>query len=210
MHSRTTALALMAALASVSLVQAIDVWTVAVNNTRQGWNRFETVLTPAKVPKLRKIREFVVDEKIDVSPLIVNDTLYVFTMSNTAYMFDTNTGAEIARRQLAPPFDPRPDPGQMDRWLIYRNWGITATPVIDVATGTIYATTFGKPNANSPNNERNNLLWILDANTLADKKQPVLIAGNADNGGGGLANGFTTPYQKMRAGLGLLSDAAGN
>jgi len=200
----------MAALASVSLVQAIDVWTVGINNTRQGWNRFETVLTPANVPKLRKIREFVVDEKIDVSPLIVNDTLYVFTMSNTAYMFDTNTGAEIARRQLAPPFDPRPDPGQMDRWLIYRNWGITATPVIDVATGTIYATTFGKPNANSPNNERNNLLWILDANTLADKKPPVLIAGSADNGGGGLANGFTTPYQKMRAGLGLLTDGAGN
>ena len=45
--------------------------TVGVNNTRQGWNRFETVLKPATVPKLRKIREFVVDEKIDVSPLVV-------------------------------------------------------------------------------------------------------------------------------------------
>src|SRR5262245_18830543 len=209
-NSRTRALMVMATLLSASVVQAIDVWTVGINNTRQGWNRFETVLTPANVPKLKKIREFVVDEKIDVSPLIVGDRLYVFTMSNTAFVFDVNSGAELARRQLAPPFDPRPDPGQMDRWLIYHNWGITATPVIDVATGTIYATTFGKPNANSPNNERNNLLWILDANTLADKKPSVLIAGNADNGGGGLANGFTTPYQKMRAGLGLLSDAAGN
>ena len=38
----------------------------------------------------------------------------------------------------------------------------------------------------------------------------MLIAGNADNGGGGIANGFTTPYQKMRAGLGLLTDAGGN
>jgi hypothetical protein len=82
--------------------------------------------------------------------------------------------------------------------------------VIDVATNTIYATTFGKPNANSLNTERNNMLWILDANTLADKKPPVLIAGNADNGGGGISNGFTTPYQKLRAGLGLLTDAAGN
>ena len=98
----------------------------------------------------------------------------------------------------------------MDRWKIYHNWGITATPVIDVATNTIYVTTFGKPNANSQNNERNNMLWILDANTLADKQPPVLIAGNADNGGGGIANGFTTPYQKMRAGLGLLTDAGGN
>ena len=98
----------------------------------------------------------------------------------------------------------------MDLHNIYRNWGITATPVIDVATNTIYVTTFGKPNAASQNTERNNMLWILDANTLADKKPPVLIEGNADNGGGGIANGFTTPYQKMRAGLGLLTDAGGN
>ena len=208
--SRTSALVLTAAVASSSLAQAVDVWTVGVNNTRQGWNKFETVLTHATVPKLKKIREFVVDDKIDVSPLVVGDKLYVFTMTNTAYVFDVNTGAELATpRQLAAPFDPRPDPGQMDRWKLYHNWGITATPVIDVATNTVYVTTFGKPNANSPNTERNNMLWILDANTLADKKPPVLVAGDADNGGGGIANGFTTPYQKMRAGLGLLTDAGG-
>src|SRR5262249_8901333 len=154
---------------------AMDVGPVGVNSPRQGWNKFETVLTPANVPKLRKVREFMVDEKIDVTPLVVADKLYVFTMTNTAYIFDVNTGAELAKRPLAAPFDP-----------------------------------FGKPNANSLNTERNNMLWILDANTLADKKPPVLIAGNADNGGGGISNGFTTPYQKLRAGLGLLTDAAGN
>ena len=203
-------LAAMPALTSLSFAQPVDIWTVGVNNTRQGWNRLETVLTPATVPKLRKTREFVVDEKIDVTPLVVGNRLYVFSMTNTAFVFDVDSGAELARRQLAAPFDPRPDPGQMDRWLIYHSWGITATPVIDVATSTLYVTTFGRPNATSPNTERNNMLWILDAQTLADKQQPVLIAGNADNGGGGIANGFTTPYQKMRAGLGLLTDAAGN
>jgi hypothetical protein len=214
--SRTSALVLLMAPALVwaSFARAIDVWTVGVNNTRQGWNKFETVLTPANVPKLRKVREFMVDEKIDVTPLVVADKLYVFTMTNTAYIFDVNTGAELAKRPLAAPFDPADianPPGRgMDLHNIYRNWGITATPVIDVATNTIYATTFGKPNANSLNTERNNMLWILDANTLADKKPPVLIAGNADNGGGGISNGFTTPYQKLRAGLGLLTDAAGN
>jgi hypothetical protein len=214
--SRTSALVLLVAPALVwaSFAWAIDVWTVGVNNTRQGWNKFETVLTPANVPKLRKVREFMVDEKIDVTPLVVADKLYVFTMTNTAYIFDVNTGAQLAKRPLAAPFDPADianPPGRgMDRHNIYRNWGITATPVIDVATNTIYATTFGKPNANSLNTERNNMLWILDANTLADKKPPVLIAGNADNGGGGISNGFTTPYQKLRAGLGLLTDGAGN
>ena len=209
--SHTSVLTLVAAPALFSALsaQAVDVWTVGVNNTRQGWNKFETVLTPKNVPNLRKIREFAVDEKIDVSPLVVGDKLYVFTMTNTAYIFDVNTGAQLAKRQLAAPFDPadiaNPLGKGMDLHNIYHNWGITATPVIDVATNTIYATTFGRPNTGSQNIERNNMLWILDANTLDDKKPPVLIAGNADNGGGGIANGFTLPYQKMRAGLGLLT-----
>ncbi|MBS1214076.1 MAG: hypothetical protein H6R26_2693 [Proteobacteria bacterium] len=211
--SGTRALALTAVSAVLSPnAEAVDVWTVGVDNTRQGWNRSETVLTPANVPNLRKIREFAVDEKIDVSPLVVGDKLYVFTMTNTAFVFDVNTGAQLARRQLAAPFDPADianPPGKgMDLHNIYRSWGITATPVIDAATNTIYATTFGKPNAGSQNIERNNMLWILDANTLADKKPPVLIAGNADNGGGGIVNGFAIPYQKMRAGLGLLNSGA--
>jgi hypothetical protein len=211
---RTSVLVLTGLLASASWLQAVDVWTVGINNTRQGWNKVETVLTPATVPKLKKIREFIVDEKIDVSPLVVGDKLYVFTMTNTAFVFDVNSGAELRRRQLAPPFDPadiaNPPELGMDLHNIYRKWGITATPVINVATNTIYVTTFGKPNAASPNTDRNNMLWILDATTLDDKQQPVLIAGNADNGGGAIANGVTTPYQKLRSGLGLLTDAGGN
>ena len=213
-RSHAGALVLTSVLVSASLVQAIDVWTVGINNTRQGWNRFETVLTPANVPKLKKIREFAVDEKIDVSPLIVGDKLYVFTMTNTAFVFDVNTGAQLMKRQLAAPFDPadiaNPPELGMDLHNIYRNWGITATPVIDVATNTIYVTTFGKPDAASPNTVRNNMLWILDANTLLDKQTPILIAGNADNGGAAISNGTVTPYQKMRSGLGLLTDAGGH
>jgi hypothetical protein len=163
------------------------------------------------VPKLKKIREFPVDEKIDTSPLVVGNKLYVFTMTNRAFVFDVNTGAQVAApRQLAPPFDPSADEGNMDMWKVYRKWGITATPVIDVATNTLYVTTFGKPHPESKNTERNNMLWILDADTLADKKPPALIAGHADNGGGAIANGFKTPYQKLRAGLGLLTDGDGN
>jgi hypothetical protein len=215
--SRTSALMLIAVPAVVlsPLAQAVDISTVGVNNTRQGWNKSETILKAANVPGLKKLREFPVDEKVNVSPLVVGDRLYVFTMKNTAFVFDVSTGAQLATpRQLAAPFDPADNanpPGKgMDIHNIYHNWGISATPVIDVATNTIYVATFGRPSAGSQNAERNNMLWILDANTLADKKPPVLIEGNADNGGGGIANGFTTPYQKMRAGLGLLTDGGGN
>lgn len=202
------------ALVSVALAQGIDIWTVGVDNTRQGWNKFETVLTPATVPKLRKIREFNVDEKIDVSPLVVGNRLYVFSMTNTAFVFDINTGAQLVSRQLALPFDPadiaNPPNLGMDLHNMYRSWGITATPVIDVATKTIYVTTFGRPAANSANIDRVNRLWILDADTLADKQPSLVIEGDAANGGGGISNGTVTPYQKMRAGLGLLSDTNGN
>src|ERR1700754_947897 len=102
------ALALLAAPAIVlaSSAQAVDIWTVGVDNTRQGWNKSETILTAANVPRLKWIRNFQVDEKTDVSPLVVGDKLYVFTMTNTAYIFDVNTGAELVKRQLAAPFDP--------------------------------------------------------------------------------------------------------
>ena len=146
-------------------------------------------MTPANVPRLKKIRQFMVDEKIDVSPLVVVDKLYVFTMTNTGFVFDVNTGAQLARRQFAAPFDPADianPPGRgMDLHNMYRNWGITATPVIDVGTNTIYVTTFGKPNAASQNTERNNMLWIVDANTLADKSHRSLLRAMLTTAAGG-------------------------
>jgi hypothetical protein len=197
--------ALIFMLLSVDVAVAVDITTAGVNNTRQGWNKNETALVPANVPHLKKIREFAVDEKVDVTPLVVGSKLYVFTMAGTAYIFDVNSGAQVAQRQLAIPFDPFAQPGQMDMWHVYHSWAISSTPVIDPATQTLYVATFGRPSNASPNTDRNNMLWVLDANTLADKAAPVLIAGDADNGGGGIANGSTTPYQKMRAGLGLLA-----
>ena len=114
--SRASAVVFFVAVASTPLLQAVDVWTVGVNNTRQGWNRFETVLTPANVPKLKKIREFVVDEKIDVSPLVVGDKLYVFTMTNTAFVFDVNTGAAARHAASSPRRSTRPtSPTRRDR-----------------------------------------------------------------------------------------------
>ena len=214
--SCTSALALLVAPALVlaSSAQAVDIWTVGVNNTRQGWNKFETVLTAANVPRLKKIREFIVDEKIDViaarrgrQALCVHHDEHGLCLRR---QHRRPTRHAPARRAVRPADIANPRARAWTAGKIYHNWGITATPVIDVATNTLYVTTFGKPNADSQNTERNNMLWILDANTLADKKPPVLIAGNADNGGGGIANGFTTPYQKMRAGLGLLTDAGGN
>jgi hypothetical protein len=216
LHSsiRIMAFLVVAGAFSTTAAQAIDIWTAGVNNTRQGWNKFETALTPASVPGLKKLREFLVDEKVDVSPLVIGDKLYVFTMSNTAYIFDVNSGAQLSKRQLATPFDPannaNPQGKGMDMWNIYRSWGISATPVIDTNTNTLYVVTFGKSHPAGSSFERSHMLWILNAADLADKQAPVLVEGNPDNGGSGIANGLVMPYQKMRAGLGLLTSNGGN
>ena len=145
-----------------------------------------------------------------MTPLVVGDKLYVCSMTNTMFVFDVNTGAELARRQLAIPFDPRPDPGQMDRWKLYHSWGITATPVIDVPTNTIYVTTFGKPNIDSQNTERNNMLFDPGCDHARRQSAARAHRRRRRQWRRRIANGFTTPYQKLRAGLGLLTDAGGS
>ena len=71
----------------VGRAHALDVPTVAINNTRQGWNKLETVLTRANVPNLKKLREFAVDEKIDVS---------VFTQQTDVDLALTSGRSEVA------------------------------------------------------------------------------------------------------------------
>ena len=160
-------------LALASPVFAIDIWTVGVDNTRQGWNKFETVLTPANVPQLRKTREFPVDEKIDVSPLVVGSKLYVFTMRNTAYVFDVNTGADLASgssRRRSIPTGPRQwANGQMADLSELGNHGDARDrrryeqPLCDDLR-----------ESEPPKQQQgsaDDVLWILDADTLADKNR---------------------------------------
>ena len=81
LSSRSNAVLVMMCAAATSMAQGADVWTVGFDNTRQGWNKFETILSPANVPQLKKLREFIVDEKIDVTPLVVGEKLFVCSMT---------------------------------------------------------------------------------------------------------------------------------
>jgi len=57
----------------MSFAHAVDVWTVGMDNTRQGWNKSETVLTPANVPRLKKLREFSVLPPLLDLPVIARE-----------------------------------------------------------------------------------------------------------------------------------------
>ena len=189
---------------------AVDVTTRAFDNNRSGWNNAEKTFTSGNLATLHLLRSLAVDEKVEAQPLVLGNVLFVFTMNNTVYRFDVNTGALLGSRTLAVAVDPCAQPGQMDMWCIYRKWGIAATPVIDPATNSLYVVTFQRAPGSASNANREHHLWTLDATTLADQKPEILIQGDADNGGKHFNTGMQTPYQKLRAGLGLLKDAAGN
>ncbi|HET9957245.1 MAG TPA: hypothetical protein VFQ61_22260 [Polyangiaceae bacterium] len=189
---------------------AVDVTTRAFDNNRSGWNGAETTFKNNNLATLHLLRTFNVDEKVEAQPLVYGNALYVFSMNNTVYRFDVNTGALLNSRHLAEAIDPCVQPGQMDMWCVYHKWGIASTPVIDPATNSLYLVTFQRAPGSGDNGNREHHLWTLDATTLANQQPDILIRGNADNGGKHFNVGTETPYQKLRAGLGLLTDAAGN
>jgi hypothetical protein len=193
-----------------SEARATDVTTRAFDNNRSGWNSAETIFTSKNLGTLHLIRTFAVDEKVEAQPLVLGNVLYVFSMNNTVYRFDATTGVELTARTLGVAIDPCVQPGQMDMWCVYHKWGIASTPVIDPATNTVYVVTFQQAVGSASNTNREYHLWTLDATTLQNQQPDVVIQGNADNGGKQFNTGTQTPYQKLRAGLGLLADAAGN
>ncbi len=49
------AMTLIAMLALAAVARAVDITTVGVDNSRDGWNRFETVLNPTNVPDFEAV-----------------------------------------------------------------------------------------------------------------------------------------------------------
>ena len=126
----------------------VAVTTYHYDNNRTGWNKNETVLTPANVgtPSFGWLRTVVLDDQVDAQPLVVpgvlitagqfqgtHDVVYVATEHNTVYAIDVHSGIVLLHRSLGPPV-PLPL-GCMNNGP---NVGINSTPVIDLASNTLY------------------------------------------------------------------------
>ena len=94
-------LAVVTWLCCVSVAGAVDVTTRAFDNNRSGWNKAETTFTSKNLATLHLTRTFAVDEKVEAQPLVLGNVLFVFTMNNTVYRFDVDTGALLGSRTLA-------------------------------------------------------------------------------------------------------------
>jgi hypothetical protein len=138
------------------------------------------------------------DDRVNAQPLIVPnvaigaqgavfgkfDVVYVATESNTLYAIDANTGRILLSRNLGPNIDPGCGP----------RVGIESTPVIDLASRTIYLIAylgFSRPVY---------AIYALDLATLSDRVPPVTVSASSALADGSSV-GFNAIVQRQRPAL---------
>ena len=201
-----------------------QVTTSQYDNSRTGANLNEKVLTPANVNarQFGKLGAFQVDGPVYAQPLFVpnveipgkgtHDVLYVATEHDSVYAFDANRPGEAplwhvsfldkARNLTVPSEDDVQCP------FIRPEVGITSTPVIDLASGTLYVLARTKIRHGLSSDEFFQHLHALAITTGVEKfGGPKLITASVAGNGRGSQNGkivFDPLKENPRAAL-LLS-----
>lgn len=150
---------LAAALTANAAVRDVDVLTYHNDNLRTGQNLLETTLTPHNVTAqtFGLLRKLPVDGKVDAQPLVVHalrmpdgrdhDVVFVATEHASVYAFDVDTGAQLWRVSLLGEGETPSDARRCGQ--VAPEIGVTATPVIDRAAGTLYVVAMSKDRAGS-------------------------------------------------------------
>jgi hypothetical protein len=196
-----------------------SVLTRSYSNSRTGANLNEVVLNTSNVTlaQFGKLFTRTVDGQIYAQPLYVPDVtipgkgvhnvVYVATQHNSVFAFDADDPAESAplwqvNLGASIPSSDFGFPGYDD---ISDEVGITSTPVIDPATGTLYVV----PTTRDTDGVIRHRLHALDIQTGQEKfGGPVIITGSVSKTGGpGHDIVFDSSVQLQRPGL-LLSNGA--
>jgi len=194
---------------------SISVLTRGYSNTRDGANLEESVLTAGAV-RSRGIRRLFSlplpgDRRgAEAQPLLVagvrlpggrtRDLLLLATMANQIFGFDANDGTPVWERTLGTPVDGSRD---IDAHLINDHWGILSTPVVDAASGVMYACAWISPDG-SPAKAQHWLhaVSIVDGQAV---RPPLNLEGALWDPGHGLpAQRFASAARKQRAALLLI------
>jgi hypothetical protein len=201
--------------ATVSL-PAVNVLTYHNDFARTGQNTNETILTPANVNMntFGKIFSYPVDGQIYGQPLYVSglaipgqgthNVVFVATMHDSVYAFDadSNSGANggvLWHVNLGPSaVTPNNDFG--NRYGAYHDIrpevGIIGTPVIDLASGTIYLSAF--THEGSSYIQR---IHALSITTGAEKPSSPSVVAATINGNGVASSGGKLAFDPMNNGL---------
>jgi len=201
-------------LASGPFVTPVSVLTYHYDNTRQGQNPNETMLTPANVNTntFGKLFSYPLDGYVYAEPLVMtnvtipgqggHNVVLVATEHDSIYALDadgnlgTNNGVwwhnnvGLSANSGTAPFGFRYTGGGYTD--IVPEVGITGTPVIDLKTGTLYVDAFTRDITGTTTNY-NHRLHALDVTTGAERPySPVIVAGSVPGTGVGSTNGVQT------------------
>lgn len=186
------------------------VTTYHYDNLRTGWNSNEVKLGFDNVgsSSFALLPPVTLDDQVDTQPLIVpnetidgggpvagkHDVVYVATEGNTIYAIDASSGAIL----LSPNFGP-PVPEPLGCNNNGPNVGINGTPVIDVASNTMYVITY-------TNDGPTYRIHALNLSSLKDKVPPVVVSASHT-----LTDGTTFPFKaKFQRQRPALLEANGN
>ena len=194
-----------------SAMAAVDVVTERYDNARLGANLAETELTTSNVnaSSFGKLWSYTVSGSVYAQPLLVHgvaipgqgtrNVLYVATMNDIVYAFDADSSANLPLLQASfgTPIPILDILGYNDN--IIGNVGIESTPVIDLATQTMYFVARAyDTNCGGPHPTFCQYLHAVDMTTLADRPgSPVVLGGSVacnPSGGGSACNGGTLTF----------------
>jgi hypothetical protein len=187
------------------------VTTYHYDNNRTGWNRNESVLTPANVASTSfgLLQTVALDDQVDAQPLVVpgvvitagnfkgtHDVVYVATEGNTVYAIDTHTRTVLLSPNFGAPVSYPLGCGNNGP-----NVGINSTPVIDLESNTLYVIIYTQDQSGPAYR-----LHALDLGNLTDKVTPRLVTASHPLTNGTTFN-FQAKYQRQRPGL-LLANGS--
>jgi hypothetical protein len=203
----------------VPVYAQVSVTTSRNDNSRDGQNLSETILTPDNVnaTSFGKLFSHNVAGYVYAQPLYVpnvtipglgvHNVVYVATQHDSVYAFDadSNTGVNASPLWHRSFIDPKHgittvSSGDVSCTDIVPEIGVTSTPVIDTATGTMYLIAKTKENGNFFQR-----LHALDITTGKERSgSPVVIRAHVKGNGDGNVNGvvyFDPLTEGQRSGL---------
>lgn len=198
----------------------VAVTTYHYDSLRSGWNYYEAALTPATVSQATfgMSGVMVFDDQVDAQPLIVpnvtltggpyagttHDVAYIVTAANSVYGVDATTGSILLYANLGPPVPA----SRVNCLNNSQNIGITSTPVIDLASQTIYVMAFTSTGSATPPIYQLHGLDIRDLthHQTLNNGQPVTVAATHTLTDGSTYT-FNALVQRQRA---ALLEANGN
>jgi hypothetical protein len=195
---------------------SVNVLTAHDDTNRDGLNAAETILTPADVNSAQfgKLFSVPVDGQVYAQPLYmsglpipgqgIHDVVFVATEHDSVYAFDANSGALLWHDSFINPaagINPEAS-SNFSGNAIEPEIGITGTPVIDSATGTLYLVA-ATQETSGPTTNFVQRLHALDVTTGAEKfGGPVVIQASVPGSGdGGTTVTFQAGFQLQRAAL---------